>query len=70
MQVYICIYSYKPSVLKKIVHLQPTPHEISESLEQLRWLENGFKIKLKSTVYSSFSVDTKNDLEKARNLNL
>ena len=67
---HICIYSYKPSVLKKIVHLQPTPHEISESLEQLRWLENGFKIKLKSTVYDSFSVDTKNDLEKARNLNL
>ncbi|MAS39393.1 MAG: 3-deoxy-manno-octulosonate cytidylyltransferase [Flammeovirgaceae bacterium] len=67
---HICIYSYKPSILKKIVHLQPTPHEISESLEQLRWLENGFKIKLNSTDYDSFSIDTKNDLEKARNLNL
>ncbi|MAD59210.1 MAG: 3-deoxy-manno-octulosonate cytidylyltransferase [Flammeovirgaceae bacterium] len=67
---HICIYSYKPSILKKIVHLQPTPHEISESLEQLRWLENGFKIKLNSTDYDSFSIDTKSDLEKARNLNL
>ena len=67
---HICIYSYKPSILKKIVHLQPTPHEMSESLEQLRWLENGLTIKLNSTDYDSFSIDTKKDLKKTKNLNL
>ena len=67
---HICIYAYTPEVLRKIVHLKPTPNEISESLEQLRWLENGYKIKLNSTKFDSFSVDTEEDLIRARNLNI
>ena len=67
---HICIYAYTPKVLRKIVHLKPTPHEKSESLEQLRWLENGYKIKLNSTEFDSFSIDTKEDLNRARNLNI
>ena len=50
---HICIYAYTPKILRKIVNLKPTPHEKSESLEQLRWLENGYKIKLNSTRHST-----------------
>jgi CMP-2-keto-3-deoxyoctulosonic acid synthetase len=67
---HICIYAYTPNVLRKIVHLKPTPHEKRESLEQLRWLENGYEIKLNSTEFDSFSIDTKEDLIIARNLNI
>ena len=62
---HICIYGYKSSILKKIVDLQPSALEKSESLEQLRWLENDFKIKLNLTKYDSFSIDTKKDLIQA-----
>ena len=65
---HICIYGYKTSILKKIVDLQPSALEKSESLEQLRWLENGFKIKLNKTKFDSFSVDTKEDLTLANRL--
>jgi 3-deoxy-manno-octulosonate cytidylyltransferase (CMP-KDO synthetase) len=59
---HICIYAYTPAVLKKIISLKPSILELSESLEQLRWLENGYKIKLNTTKFDSFSIDTKEDL--------
>lgn len=59
---HICIYAYTPSILDKIISIEPSPLEIAESLEQLRWLENGLKIKIKTTKYDSFSIDTKDDL--------
>ncbi len=59
---HICIYAYTPDVLKKIISLTPSELEISESLEQLRWLENGYTIKLNTTKFDSFSIDTKEDL--------
>ena len=62
-----CIYAYDPITLKKIISLPPSSLEISESLEQLRWLENEFKIKVKITNSDSFSVDTKEDLILAEN---
>lgn len=59
------MYAYRASVLKKITQLQPSSLEISESLEQLRWLENGLKIKVGITQHSSIGIDTPHDLERA-----
>ncbi|MFL3001050.1 MAG: 3-deoxy-manno-octulosonate cytidylyltransferase [Cytophagales bacterium] len=64
---HICIYAYDPITLKALISLPPSSLELSESLEQLRWLENGFKIKVKITKSDSFSVDTKEDLILAEN---
>ncbi len=61
---HIGIYGYRTSVLQKITALPPTPLEEAEKLEQLRWLENGFKIKVKITDFESISIDTPADLEK------
>lgn len=61
---HIGIYGYRTTVLKKITALPPSPLENSEKLEQLRWLENGFKIKIKTTDFESISIDTPADLEK------
>ena len=61
---HIGIYGFKADVLKKIVNLAPTKNELEHHLEQLRWLDNGFKIKAGITEYESISVDTKEDLEK------
>lgn len=59
------MYAYRASVLQQITQLQPSSLEISESLEQLRWLENGLKIKVGITQHSSIGIDTPHDLERA-----
>ena len=46
--------------------MKPTPLEEAEKLEQLRALENGYKIKVIETRYNSIGVDTKEDLERVR----
>ncbi len=61
---HIGIYAYRTDVLQQIVQLPPSSLELAESLEQLRWLENGYKIKVAVTDYESISVDTPEDLEK------
>jgi 3-deoxy-manno-octulosonate cytidylyltransferase (CMP-KDO synthetase) len=65
---HIGIYSYQKDFLLKFDELKPTPLETSESLEQLRALENGYRIKVVLTKqkYIALSVDTPEDLEKAR----
>tara|TARA_B110000495_G_C22598064_1_gene357869 strand:+ start:47 stop:334 length:288 start_codon:yes stop_codon:yes gene_type:complete len=65
---HIGIYGYKPSVLSKLVELNPSSLEIAESLEQLRWLENNFKIKVAKTNHDSFGIDTKNDWKVANEI--
>lgn len=59
-------YAYRRNFLIKYSNLKPTPLEISEKLEQLRVLENGYNIKLVETDYNSISVDTPEDLEKVQ----
>jgi 3-deoxy-manno-octulosonate cytidylyltransferase (CMP-KDO synthetase) len=57
------IYGYRKDVLMEIVKLSPSPLELAEKLEQLRWLENGYTIQCAVTTLDSVSVDTPADLE-------
>jgi 3-deoxy-manno-octulosonate cytidylyltransferase (CMP-KDO synthetase) len=58
------MYAYRADVLETLTKLKPSNLEQAESLEQLRWLENGFKIRLVQTKYESHCIDTPEDLEK------
>lgn len=62
---HIGIYAYRVDVLKKVTKLPMALLERVESLEQLRWLANGFKIKIAETPYDSFGIDVPADLEEA-----
>jgi 3-deoxy-manno-octulosonate cytidylyltransferase (CMP-KDO synthetase) len=59
------IYAYRSEVLKEITGLPPSKLELAESLEQLRWLENGYRVQTAITHYESIGIDTPADLEKA-----
>lgn len=61
---HIGIYAYRTDILKKVSSLEQSPLELSESLEQLRWLENGFTIKAAITTIGSIGIDTPEDLKK------
>lgn len=65
---HIGIYAYRHDILQKISKLGPGKLEIAESLEQLRWLENGFRITTIKTKCEHFGIDTPEDLEKALQL--
>jgi 3-deoxy-manno-octulosonate cytidylyltransferase (CMP-KDO synthetase) len=56
------LYGYKKEILEQITKLEPSILEISESLEQNRWIENGYKIKVAETAYENISIDTIDDL--------
>ena len=60
------VYAYRLNVLKEITSLQQTPLEKVESLEQLRWLEHGYKIKVGVTNIETIGIDTPEDLERAK----
>ena len=61
---HIGIYAYRSDVLAAISGLPVSPLEEAEALEQLRWLENGYRIKLAVTEHESVCIDTREDLEK------
>ena len=63
---HIGIYAYLSSVLRKISLLTPAELEIAESLEQLRWLEHGYRIKVGLTSLENIGIDSPEDLEKAQ----
>ena len=62
---HIGLYAYRASVLKEITALPQSSLELAESLEQLRWLENGYRIKVGVTDMETIGIDTPADLERA-----
>jgi 3-deoxy-manno-octulosonate cytidylyltransferase (CMP-KDO synthetase) len=65
---HIGLYAYRRSFLLAFARLQPTALELTESLEQLRALEHGYRIRTVETRYDSIGVDTPEDLERVRRL--
>jgi 3-deoxy-manno-octulosonate cytidylyltransferase (CMP-KDO synthetase) len=59
---HIGLYAFRKDVLLEITRLPQSALEKAESLEQLRWLENGFHIAVRTTTYDSFGIDTPEDL--------
>lgn len=65
---HIGVYGYKTQVLKEVSSLPKSKLENVENLEQLRWLEAGYKIKLAETNFEAIAIDTPGDLEKLNDL--
>ena len=63
---HIGIYGYRIQTLAEICKLPPSENEKTERLEQLRWLDNDYKIKVGITTFESLSVDTPEDIEKIK----
>jgi 3-deoxy-manno-octulosonate cytidylyltransferase (CMP-KDO synthetase) len=63
---HVGMYAYRRDILKEITQLKISPLEKAESLEQLRWMENGFRIKVAKTDVETMCVDTPEDLEVAK----
>lgn len=61
---HIGIYAYTVKVLKELTLLKQSSLELAEALEQLRWIENGYKIKIEVTDYESVAIDAPEDLNK------
>lgn len=58
------LYAYRAPVLQQLAQLAPSPLEQSERLEQLRWLDNGYRIAVGVTALESQGIDTPEDLER------
>lgn len=63
---HVGMYAYRTDILAQITKLPMSSLEKAERLEQLRWLENGFKVSIVETSEETFCIDTPHDLEKAR----
>ena len=59
------LYAYRREVLREVTLLPQSPLEIAESLEQLRWLENGYRIRVGLTDVETVGIDTPEDLQRA-----
>lgn len=64
--IHVGMYAYRARTLMEITRLPQSPLELAESLEQLRWLENGYRIKVGLTDAPTIGIDTPADLEEAR----
>ena len=62
---HIGIYAFRAKALNEVTKLAQTPLEMAESLEQLRWLESGYKIKVGTTDIETIGIDTPEDLQRA-----
>lgn len=67
---HIGIYGYRTGILSELTKLIPGKLEIAESLEQLRWLENGYTIRTAFTTMETISIDAPEDLEKLKTAGL
>jgi len=65
---HIGLYGYRTTVLNKITQLETSPLEAAESLEQLRWIENGYVIRTAITTIATVGIDTTEDLAHAEQL--
>jgi 3-deoxy-manno-octulosonate cytidylyltransferase (CMP-KDO synthetase) len=65
---HVGMYAYRVDVLERIAQLPPSPLERVESLEQLRWLEAGYRIRVAETQYDSHCIDTPDDVAKVLRL--
>ncbi|PRY05382.1 3-deoxy-manno-octulosonate cytidylyltransferase (CMP-KDO synthetase) [Pontibacter ummariensis] len=63
---HIGIYGYRTNVLEQITQLPPSALELAESLEQLRWLENGYRITTALTEFETIGIDSPEDLLKVQ----
>ena len=64
------MYAYRADVLERITQLPQSRAEVAESLEQLRWLENGYRIKVGITHIQTVGIDTPEDLKRITNYDL
>jgi 3-deoxy-manno-octulosonate cytidylyltransferase (CMP-KDO synthetase) len=63
---HIGIYGYRADILQEVTKLPVSPLEKAESLEQLRWIDNGYRIKVAETELETHAVDVPEDLEKLK----
>jgi len=68
MQKQVCIIPFTRKFLLEYTEMDPTPLEIAESVDMMRVLEHGLKVRMISTKYESYAVDTENDLKKVESL--
>ncbi|MES2591224.1 MAG: 3-deoxy-manno-octulosonate cytidylyltransferase [Bacteroidota bacterium] len=64
---HIGIYAYTTKVLAELTSLKQSSLELAEGLEQLRWIENGYKIQTKTTDFEGIAIDVPEDLKKLTN---
>ncbi|RAK70402.1 3-deoxy-manno-octulosonate cytidylyltransferase [Hymenobacter edaphi] len=62
---HIGLYAYRPTVLQQLTRLAPDALELAESLEQLRWLAHGFRIRTAETDLATHGIDTPDDVQRA-----
>lgn len=65
---HIGLYAYRKEVLEAVTRLPQSPLELAESLEQLRWLQNGYRIRVALTDMETVGIDTPEDLAKAEKM--
>lgn len=65
---HIGLYAYRRNVLKEVTSLPQSSLELAESLEQLRWLQNGYHIKVGTTNIETVGIDTPEDLANAEKI--
>ena len=68
MEKQVCIIPFRKEFLLEYTKMQPTPLEITESIDMMRILEHGLNVKMVSTIHNSYSVDTPADLKKVEKL--
>ena len=64
----VCIIPFRLEALNRYTELAPTPMEIAESVDMMRFLENGIPVRMVETEYDSQAVDTPNDLARVEKL--